>query len=324
MRALCVYAVRLTSAPSTIQEDDLGALRAVGLDDRSIVDANQVVAYFNYVNRVAHGLGVELEASWTGVQRARRHYPLARNGRGFPTAEAGSLPWLSVEQMREVDRVMIEELGVTLELMMENAGRSLALLAAHMLGGDLDGRYVRVLAGTGGNGGGGLVAARHLAAAGARVDVWLGAAPERLAPVPAARCAILHRMKVPVTFRARLHSTDPDPELVLDALLGYGQLGAPRAETARLIVWAAGRRVLSLDVPSGLELATGRLLEPHVRAETTLTLGLPKAALRSGKDVVGDLYLADISIPPLVYEKLGIAYVPPFGPGSIVRVIGAA
>ncbi len=320
VRALCTYAVRLTGAPSTIRENDLGVLRAEGLDDRAIVDANQVVAYFNYVNRIALGLGVELEEAWTEVQRARRHYPLARGGSSFPTVEAGSLPWLSVKQMREVDRVMIEELGITLELMMENAGRSLARLAAHLLGGDLDGRHVRVLAGTGGNGGGGLVAARHLSVGGAKLDVWLGAPPDRLTPVSAAQCAILHWMNVPITFGAR-HATDP--ELVLDALLGYGQRGALRAETARLIAWAAGRRVLSLDVPSGLELATGRLLEPHVRAEATLTLALPKAVLKTGKEVVGDLFVADISVPPLVYEKLGIPYASPFGPGPIVQVAGA-
>ncbi len=80
MRALCLYAVLLTRAPARIRESDVGALRAEGLDDRAIVDANQVVAYFNYVNRIAHGLGVELESTWPEPQRARRHYPLADTG----------------------------------------------------------------------------------------------------------------------------------------------------------------------------------------------------------------------------------------------------
>lgn len=59
--ALCRYAVDLTRKPSASRIEDLAPLRAAGLDDRAIVDANQVVAYFNYVNRIAHGLGVELE-----------------------------------------------------------------------------------------------------------------------------------------------------------------------------------------------------------------------------------------------------------------------
>ena len=61
------------------------------------------------------------------------------------------------------------------------------------------------------------------------------------------------------------------------ALLGYSQVGAPRDETARLIEWTAGRRVLSVAVPSGLELESGQLFEPHVVAEATLTLALPQA-----------------------------------------------
>jgi uncharacterized peroxidase-related enzyme len=64
LAALCRYALRLTREPGAMARDDLAPLRAAGLDDRAIVDANQVVAYFNLVNRVASGLGVELEPRW--------------------------------------------------------------------------------------------------------------------------------------------------------------------------------------------------------------------------------------------------------------------
>jgi uncharacterized peroxidase-related enzyme len=76
-RALCMYAVKLTRTPAQVVKDDLSALRDVGLDDRAIVDANQVISYFNYVNRVADGLGVELEADWSPEARKPRSYPLA-------------------------------------------------------------------------------------------------------------------------------------------------------------------------------------------------------------------------------------------------------
>lgn len=76
MRALCRYALALTRAPGDMEEADLEPLRAAGLDDRAIVDANQVVSYFNYVNRVADGLGVELEADWPEHLRAHRRYDL--------------------------------------------------------------------------------------------------------------------------------------------------------------------------------------------------------------------------------------------------------
>jgi uncharacterized peroxidase-related enzyme len=78
LRALCEYAVRLTTAPAAMNEGDIEALRTDGFDDRTIVDANQVVAYFNYVNRIALGLGVDLEESWSEAARARQHYPLSR------------------------------------------------------------------------------------------------------------------------------------------------------------------------------------------------------------------------------------------------------
>src|SRR5216684_6668292 len=68
----------------------------------------------------------------------------------IPTVESGPVPWLSVEQMREVDRVMVDKLGVSLVRMMENAGRNLAELARYLLGGDARGRSIVVLAGPGG------------------------------------------------------------------------------------------------------------------------------------------------------------------------------
>jgi uncharacterized peroxidase-related enzyme len=70
--ALLAYALKLTRTPSAMTERDVDALREHGLDDRAIVDANQVVAYFNYVNRVADGLGVELEPSWPAEVRRQR------------------------------------------------------------------------------------------------------------------------------------------------------------------------------------------------------------------------------------------------------------
>ena len=76
MRVLCGYALKLTLRPWEMAEEDLDQLRAEGLSDRDIVDANQVVSYFNYVNRVADGLGVELEPSWPEKVRQKRSYPL--------------------------------------------------------------------------------------------------------------------------------------------------------------------------------------------------------------------------------------------------------
>jgi uncharacterized peroxidase-related enzyme len=78
LRALCAYAIRLTLRPWDMTEADLEPLRRLGLSDRDIVDANQVVAYYNYVNRVADGLGVELEPEWPEAARRPRRYGLGR------------------------------------------------------------------------------------------------------------------------------------------------------------------------------------------------------------------------------------------------------
>ncbi len=75
---------------------------------------------------------------------------------------ATHLPVVTVEQMAEVDRIMIEDVGIALLQMMENAGRNIAELARSLLGGPLEGQRMAVLAGPGHNRGGGLVAARHL------------------------------------------------------------------------------------------------------------------------------------------------------------------
>jgi NAD(P)H-hydrate epimerase len=220
--------------------------------------------------------------------------------------------------MREVDRVAIA-LGLSLQRMMENAGASLASLACRLLGGDVEGRRVAVLAGRGGNGGGGLVAARRLIGWGAEVEIRLTEVPDALAPVPHEQLEILRGMNATIAVGAgRL----TPPELFIDAILGYSQQGSPHGGAAELVAATRGGRVLALDVPSGLDLERETIGEPAVQAEATLTLALPKAALRLpvAAPLVGDLYLADISIPAVVYRSLGIPYRSPFRCGPIVRL----
>jgi NAD(P)H-hydrate epimerase len=232
---------------------------------------------------------------------------------------AGSVSWISVAQMRDVDRVAIE-LGLTLTRMMENAGANLAWLANAMLGGDVADSDVIVLAGPGGNGGGGLVAARRLIGWGANVEIRLAANPSELAPIPLEQLRLLERMESSVAVGAAGLGA---PELFIDAILGYSQRGDPRGAAAAMVAATAGARVLSLDVPTGLELERGLVGEPVVRAERTLTLALPKEALRtpSARPFVGELYLADISVPAAVYDRLGISYRSPFSGGPIVRLV---
>ncbi len=97
-------------------------------------------------------------------------------------AFARSMAWVTVDQMRAIDRVATEKTGPSLLQMMENAGRSLAVLVLRTVGHAIDRASVLVVAGRGGNGGGGIAAARHLSTRVERVDLWLPD-PDDLAPV---------------------------------------------------------------------------------------------------------------------------------------------
>lgn len=172
----------------------------------------------------------------------------------FPVVDAGALSWLTVDQMREVDRVAVH-MGLDLPRMMENAGANLAAFARELLGGDVTGRRVAVLAGPGGNGGGGLVAARRLLAAGAHVETRLAQPPDAMAPVPREQHDILERIGAPLHVGP---AALQEPELTIDALLGYGQRGNSCGLVAELLDHTRRWRVISLDVPTGLELDAER------------------------------------------------------------------
>jgi len=236
------------------------------------------------------------------------------------------VPWLTSKQMVEVDRAMTEDLHIELIQMMENAGRNLAHLARErFLGGDPRGKKVVVMAGTGGNGGGALVCARRLHIWGARVGVFVTRPDGDFTPVPAHQLDILHRMQVPVA-RAEAVDQAPAAALVIDGLIGYSLDGAPHGAAGDLIRWANAQRgpVLALDAPSGIDTTTGTVYDPAIRATATMTLALPKEGLRADgvTQYVGELYLADISVPPSLFAQaaLDLEVGPVFATGDIVRL----
>ncbi len=222
-----------------------------------------------------------------------------------------TVPALTAEQMREIDWVMVEDLHITLVQMMENAGRSLADVAVRRFHPET----VTVLAGPGGNGDGGLVAARHLANRGVTVEVSLVRAARDLQPVPAHQLDILTRTGITVTDQPR------PAALVIDALLGYSLRGDPSGRTGELIDWAnrSGCAILALDIPSGLDADTAVAASPCITADATVTLALPKVGLRNAGQV-GQLYLADISVPPGAYHGLGVSVPALFRDSPIIEL----
>lgn len=223
----------------------------------------------------------------------------------------GDVPYLTTEQMIEVDRAMMHDYKIELIQMMENAGRNLAHLARErFFDGDPRGKRMVVLAGTGGNGGGALVGARRLHNYGVQVTVFTTKADADFRPIPAHQLGILRRMEVSVAPAGDISQADR-PDLILDGVIGYSLKGAPRGDAGDLIRWANAQDVpiLSLDAPSGVDTTTGTVFDPAIKATATMTLALPKEGLRAtGVDEqVGELYLADISVPPDLYAEPALA-----------------
>jgi NAD(P)H-hydrate epimerase len=235
----------------------------------------------------------------------------------FRTEDGIIVPAITAAQMREVDRIAVEEFGLGILQMMENAGRNLAQNVQDMLDGARG--EVAILAGSGGNGGGGLCCARHLRNRDFSVWVVLDREEALLRDAARHQLQILRAAGVrPVdAFQAR--EVLRRSQVVVDALIGYSLREAPRGRAAELIDLCNehAARVLSLDLPSGLDATTGEAPGVVVRPERTLTLALPKAGLHR---VPGELYLADIGIPPEVFRRIGVSFESPFGRRYWVRL----
>jgi NAD(P)H-hydrate epimerase len=239
----------------------------------------------------------------------------------FRTEDGVVVPAVTADQMREVDRIAVEEFGLGILQMMENAGRNLAENVLAMLGGARG--EITVLAGSGGNGGGGLCCARHLHNRGYKVWVVLDREAEKLTGPARNQLDILQVAGVAPVASSQAAQAIRRSKIVVDALIGYGLRGIPQGRTAELIELCntlhsadadgvdpqQAARVLSLDVPSGLPATTGEAPGPVVRPDRTLTLALPKTGLHKAP---GELYLADIGIPPEVYGRLGFEFEPFF------------
>ncbi len=247
-----------------------------------------------------------------------------------PTAPRSSLPSVTADAMAEVDRRAVEEYGITLLQMMEQAGSHLAEVVRLELGGELRGRSVVVAVGPGNNGGGGLVAARHLLNRGATVRVVLARPALRMAEAARHQLATLLAIGMSCCVATydlsddELETALANADIVVDAILGYRVTGAPHGEVERLVAFIvrSGRPVISLDVPSGVDPDTGEAPGLAITAQATLTLALPKPGLLDGRGAghTGRLYVADLGIPEALYTGVGIDVGPLFARGRIITI----
>jgi NAD(P)H-hydrate epimerase len=236
----------------------------------------------------------------------------------FSTEDGLDVPAVTAAEMREVDRLAVEELGLQILQMMENAGRNLCELILQTFGASA-GRIV-VCAGAGGNGGGGLSCVRHLHNRGARVAFLLDREVASLHGPASAQARILRGAGIIPEPPEQARRLIADAPVVVDALIGYSLQGPPRGRTEELIELCNGvaANVVSLDVPSGLDATTGAAPGIRVRPARVMTLALPKTGLTA---LDAEIFLADIGIPPELYAGLGISVGPLFGPRYRVRIV---
>ena len=219
---------------------------------------------------------------------------------------------VTTQQMREIDRVTIEEIGIPGLDLMERAGQGVVKAIEGTLI-DIENSRVAIFCGKGNNGGDGFVVARLLARKGTDVETYvLGRKSEVKgdAKVNLERALNLGlRVREVESLDQIVHPLTAD--LLVDAIFGTGIKGAVSgfpAEVIDLINRSEGV-VVAVDTPSGLNTDTGMVEGPCVRAEVTATMGLPKVGLLlyPGKAHVGKLETVDIGVPPEVIDQAGIS-----------------
>ncbi len=215
---------------------------------------------------------------------------------------------LTREEMRELDRKAIEEYKIPGIILMENAGRNVAEEVLKMLD-DPHQAKVAILCGKGNNGGDGFVVARHLHNHSIHVDVFLIARVSDILKDGDAgtNLQILLTMKIPVneifdipgvnSILKELHNYN----ILADALFGTGLSGEVREPFKTLIhgVNNLNKPIISVDIPSGLDCNTGKILGAAIKATKTVTFAIAKNGffLNDGPSYTGKVIVSDISIP---------------------------
>jgi NAD(P)H-hydrate epimerase len=205
---------------------------------------------------------------------------------------------LSVAEMQKLDQRAIQEIGIPSLILMENAGRGVAEIVMEKLGDLASKKKVAIFCGAGNNGGDGFVAARHIFNKGIKVGVYLIGKKSALKGEPKINASILENIGVKI--KEISGPLDIDADLIIDAIFGIGLKGEIR-EPARSIITSINKKavpVISVDVPSGLDADTGKVLGVAIKADITVTMQFPKKGfyLNSGPEYTGRVVVADIGV----------------------------
>ena len=212
--------------------------------------------------------------------------------------------------MRELDRTAVENFAIAEELLMENAGLAACSVIETELG--IQGKRFVLICGTGNNGGDGLVTARKILSMRGTASVYILGDKQKFKGPSKTNLEIITRL--PVVLKQLNEGSMESLKIemahcdaVVDALFGTGlsrNVEGAYLDTIQMIN-RSGKKVFSIDIPSGVNGDTGRVMGEAVKADYTITYGVPKIGniLYPGYDRCGKLFVSHISFPPSHYGK---------------------
>lgn len=203
---------------------------------------------------------------------------------------------VSRDQIAEIDEKVPEKYGITISRMMENAGYQIA----DFIRKEIDPEGITVYAGKGNNGGDALAAARRLFLWNYNVEVVI--ATRELDGIRQEELEILQNLEIEINVT----ESKKNYQVALEGLIGYNLKGDPKPPFDSMIESINRHEtIVSIDIPAGIDADTGERTDTHVEADYTVTLALPKKGMN--KDNSGEIWVADISIPPEAYREFGFS-----------------
>ena len=208
---------------------------------------------------------------------------------------------LTSEQAYFLDKTSTDKFGINSIDLMRNAGKKIALKIEDILN-NYSTPKVLILCGKGNNGGDGYAAASFLHERGILVKIHSTIPAKDIVKEPLSFFRDCKELGISITYGNDLDKT-MQADLIVDCILGIGFRGNVRDEILPLLIWVNDSRskILSVDVPSGLNCDTGVMRPIAIKADITLTLGAPKIGmyLREGPECCGDIIIEDIGFASL-------------------------
>jgi NAD(P)H-hydrate epimerase len=217
----------------------------------------------------------------------------------------------TVEEMRNLDKCSIEEYGFPQEVLMENAGNAAYFIILKNFG--IKNKSFVVFCGIGNNGGDGLVVARKIHSNGGNVKIYLLGDEKKFTGAAKTNFEIASKIPLNIEYVESIEAAKLDivhADAIVDAIFGTGltrDVGGIYKDVIQLIN-ESEKRVFSIDIPSGINGNTGKIMGVAVKSDYTTTYGLPKlgTVLYPGYDNCGKLYVSHISFPPSIYDSIKV------------------